>query len=118
MKKLYFVRHGESLMNLSGAISGRVETPLTARGLRQSESVGIVIKKQLPPIDLIICSPSQRTYQTAKCIAKAVGYPIKKIRKDQLFLKQSFGPLEGTLAVDFYAQHDYKDFDQIKGVKP
>ena len=96
MKKLYFVRHGETHMNVAGRLSGRIETPLTDKGRLQAIKTGKHIKMHLPTIDLIICSPYGRAYETAKSIAGQIGYPITKIGRNKLFVERTFGVLEGT----------------------
>ncbi len=37
---LYLVRHGETTWNLNGRRQGYLDSPLTARGVRQAEVVG------------------------------------------------------------------------------
>jgi broad specificity phosphatase PhoE len=117
MKKLYFVRHGVTHMNVAGILSGRTETPLTDEGISQAKSTGKEIKEKLPNIDLIICSPYERTYETAKYIAHEIGYPIDKIQKNDLFIEWTFGVLEGTPGKDFLDNHKYKEFDNVEGAE-
>ena len=104
-------------MNVSGRLSGRIETPLTDKGRLQAIKTGKHIKKHLPAIDLIICSPFERAYDTAKSIAKEIDYPMTKILKNELFVERTFGILEGTLVLDFYVDHDYRDIDLVEGAE-
>ena len=93
MKKLYFVRHGLSEMNIIGQWSGTTETPLTSEGRKQARLAGKKAKKL--NIDYIISSPLSRAYDTARVIAKEIGYPIDQIHVNPLFIERHFGELEG-----------------------
>ena len=115
MKKLFYVRHGETHMNVAGLLSGRTETPLTEKGIEQATTAGKELKQKLPHIDLIICSPYERTYETAKLIANEIGYPIEKIQKNDLFVERTFGILEGTPGKDFLDEHEYRELDDVEG---
>jgi broad specificity phosphatase PhoE len=115
MKKLFYVRHGETEMNAAGLLSGRIETPLTKKGIEQARQAGMELREKLPTVDLIICSPFERTYETAKLIAREIGYPTENIQKNDLFIERTFGVLEGTSAKDFLSVHAYRDFDDVDG---
>lgn len=115
MKKLFFVRHGLSQMNVDGLMSGQTETPLTEIGINQAKATGKLINDTLPKIDLMICSPFERAKHTAELIAKEIGYPIEKIERHDLFIERNFGPLEGTKGDDFFDKNEYKDIDALEG---
>ena len=115
MKRLFYVRHGETNMNVAGLLSGRTETQLTEKGIEQAKATGKELKEKLPHIDLIICSPYERTYETAKLVAAEIGYPIENIQKNDMFIERTFGVLEGTLGKDFLDKHEYRDFDDVEG---
>lgn len=115
MKKLFYVRHGETHMNVAGLLSGRTETPLTERGVEQAKASGKQLKEKLPHIDLIVCSPYERTYETAKLIAEEIGYPVENIQKNEMFIERTFGILEGTSGKEFLDNHEYSEFDGVKG---
>lgn len=40
MKKLFYVRHGETHVNVSDLLSGRTETPLTEKEVEQATAAG------------------------------------------------------------------------------
>jgi len=115
MKRLFYVRHGETQMNVSGLLSGSTETPLTEKGKVQAKEAGKELKHKLPHIDLIVCSPYERTFETAQLIAEEIGYPIQKIQKNDMFIERTFGVLEGTPGKDFLDTHEYREFDEVKG---
>jgi len=94
MKHLYFIRHGESVMNKQGIFSGRVETPLTTEGKSQVRKAGESLKAIR--IDCIVSSPLGRTMETAELLAELIGYPKDKIITTPLFTERDFGPLDET----------------------
>ena len=65
---LYVVRHGEVPSNLSEVIQNRYDEQLTEKGIEQSKKIGNELSNT--KFDVIISSPSQRTVETAKYIAK------------------------------------------------
>jgi len=67
MKRFYFVRHGESVSNISDIHYGP-QGPLSEEGIKQSE----FLSKRLAaiPFDAILSSPFERAKQTAEIIAK------------------------------------------------
>ena len=105
MTHLYFVRHGLSQLNVDGKIAGVTDTPLVPEGKTQAKRAGKKAKNL--GIEHIITSPLSRAHETAKIIAKEIGYPEEKIEVNPLFTERNFGSLEGT---------DYRpdiDFDGI-----
>jgi probable phosphoglycerate mutase len=118
MKRLFYVRHGETEMNVAGMWSGQIETPLTEKGRQQAKEAGKALKAKLPHVDLIICSPLARAYHTASIIAEEIGYQVKDIQKSPLLLERSFGKLEGTSDVNYYADHGgLESIDQVEGAE-
>jgi len=94
MKKLYFVRHGLSVMNKKGIFSGRTETPLSEEGVSQAQLAGQKLKAL--EVDCLVSSPMGRAHQTAELIAREIRYPSNKIIISELLNERDFGPLEGT----------------------
>tara|TARA_B100001559_G_C16477210_1_gene611961 strand:+ start:68 stop:661 length:594 start_codon:yes stop_codon:yes gene_type:complete len=70
-KKIFCIRHGEALHNvLFWEIGEKVyllyrDTPLTAKGVKQAQTLGKTGWQEREEIDLIIVSPLLRTLQTA-----------------------------------------------------
>jgi broad specificity phosphatase PhoE len=93
MKRLYFIRHGQSEMNVSGYYAGSSDTTLTQEGRIQAKHAGKAAKSI--HIDYIVCSPLSRAHETAKIIAKEIGYPEDNIHINSLFVERDFGSLEG-----------------------
>lgn len=117
MKKLFYVRHGQADANVTGVFGGHSDAVLTKLGENQAKQVGIDAKVMLPTIDIIICSPLRRAYDTAELIAKELHYPVDKIELNPLFIERDYGVLEGTKAKDFFEVYKPEELDNIQGVE-
>lgn len=115
MKRLFYVRHGETEMNVANLLSGIIDTPLTRNGIQQAIKTGQDIKSNLPSIDLIICSPLERAYETARLIAQEIGYPTSNIKKSDLLVERTYGVLEGTSNAHFMKPGNYHELDAVEG---
>jgi uncharacterized phosphatase len=93
MKRLYFVRHGESELNQQRIFAGSIDTPLTTLGEQQAELAGIHARPL--EINLIVSSPLVRAHKTAETIAGQIGYLPDKIVTNDLFRERMLGSLEG-----------------------
>jgi uncharacterized phosphatase len=93
MKRLYYIRHGQSEANVAEIFAGLMDTPLTELGKRQALAAASEIAK----IDtqLIVSSPLIRAHETAKIIANGIGYPVADITLNDLFVERDYGPLTG-----------------------
>lgn|SRR5574344_89675 len=72
--KVYIVRHGETMVNASNKLQGRINCGLTEEGLKQC----IELRKKFEgiKIDLILSSPLDRCKQTAEALSDG-KIPIK-----------------------------------------
>lgn len=92
---LYVVRHGQTDWNKEKITMGRQDIPLNEVGIKQAE-----VTKQLIDnydIDLIICSPLQRTKQTANIVNKD---KMIDIILDDRIMERNLGQLEGKHYTD------------------
>lgn len=117
MKKLFYVRHGETHMNVREQFAGQIETPLTERGREQAILAGKKAQQSLPKIDLIVASPYERASHTAEYIAKEISYPVESILYNDLLIERSFGVLEGTDALPFRNPGKHLEIDHIESVE-
>lgn len=96
MKRLYFIRHGESTFNASGRwAAGSSDTPLTPKGREQARAAGRKARQEGLIFDVVISSPLARALDTAKIMASELGYPEDKIITSDKFIERDFGKLEG-----------------------
>lgn len=94
MKRLYFIRHGQSELNVLGKFAGMTDTPLTKEGEQGALQAGKDSKDV--GIDVILASPLSRAHNTAKLFAKGAGLPESMIQINDLLLERNFGILENT----------------------
>lgn len=81
MKKIIFVRHAKS--SWKNADLSDMERPLNTRGEGDAPKIGDFLKKQGIKADLIISSPANRAFTTAKIIAEKLNYPQAEILQNQ-----------------------------------
>lgn len=109
MKHLYFCRHGLSQLNVEGKWAGSSETPLTDEGRDQAKKAGQAAKQL--GIDYILCSPLSRAHDTAKIIAREIGYPLHDIDVNSLVVERHFGSLEGQPWAPDFNMDDISDIE-------
>lgn len=93
MKKIYFVRHGQSLWNVENKICGSTDVPLTDKGCEQAIETGKAIMNLNIKADMILYSPLMRAAKTAKLISEMSGIPA---REEKRLTEQNFGKYEGV----------------------
>lgn len=111
MKRLYFIRHGLSEMNVTGLFAGHTDTPLTDKGRRQATKAGKAAKKL--GIHLMISSPLSRALETARLVAKEIGYPADCIIENKLFMERFYGDMEGKPYEINLSQEDMKSAETL-----
>lgn len=74
MKKMYFVRHGQTEWNAIARMQGQWNSDLSALGREQAKISGKVLSRF--PIDAIYASPLDRTRQTASFVTEHVDLPV------------------------------------------
>lgn len=73
--RIRLVRHGESEGNVAATLQGcRLDTPLSARGRRQAES--LAIRLQGEDVDSVFSSPMTRARETAEIVSAPHGLGI------------------------------------------
>lgn len=99
---LIFVRHGQTSANIDGLLAGRYDVMLTELGFKQADAVGRHVIPMKP--DALVCSPLQRTRQTAAPIGLETSLAPTVIEEIAEF---SFGELEGWSEQDVLASHPH-----------
>ena len=74
MKKIYFVRHGETESNIGNTVYHTPTTPLTQKG--KSQVVIVAERFAKIPIDTIVSSNLTRAKETVEIIAKKIDIPV------------------------------------------
>jgi len=75
LRKLFVVRHGETLWNSEFRLQGRLDSPLTEQGERQAEANGELLARM--GIERLLVSPLGRTQQTAAIINTQLNAQIE-----------------------------------------
>ncbi len=78
MKRLYLIRHAKSSKDTTG-INDR-ERPLNERGKKEARQIGKLLKKRGISVQAVYTSPAKRAFDTARAIARKIGFPRKKIK--------------------------------------
>ena len=90
MNRVYLVRHGENLANLTKEFSYRkVDYPLTPKGVIQAEQTAAFFRDK--DIHEIYTSPLKRAHETAAIIGQAVGLLVTPVEE---FREVNVGTLE------------------------
>ena len=99
--KVYIVRHGETMVNASNKLQGRINCGLTEDGLKQC----IELRKKFEDkkIDLIISSPLDRCKQTAEALSNG-KIPIEYTK-----------PLNTTMKITAYINASSPKIAEITG---
>ena len=93
-KRIYIIRHGESLQNRKGnPLSGVNETPLSKTGIDQCEYLNKYINRFR--IKSVYTSPLERAVQTAKII-----FPTNKPIIDEGLIEFDYGEYDGIVAAN------------------
>lgn len=90
MKKIIFLRHGESVANANGVFAGHLDVDLTVTGRMQAVLAALEVKHET--IDIIYSSPLRRARHTADYIAQHTG--VKLLTHPDL-IERRLGKLEG-----------------------
>lgn len=72
--QIIVVRHGETTWNLEGRRQGHLDSPLTARGIAQAESLARRLKNFT--FKALYSSDLGRAYRTARIIADSTGHSV------------------------------------------
>jgi broad specificity phosphatase PhoE len=111
MYSFTFLRHGESIGNISGIIQGQFNSPLSSNGISQAQNLAAFWNRTNVRFNLIVTSPLSRALETAKVISEALAAPLVI---DDLWKERTFGVIEGKMleelqqsepAINFY--HPY-----------
>lgn len=73
MSEILLVRHGETLWNAEGRYQGRLDSPLTDRGIAQATAIGDRLASMNIRPAKIVASPLGRTRQTAAILIDRSG---------------------------------------------
>ena len=92
MLELVAIRHGETVLNAAGRLSGQLDPPLTARGRAQAVALAPLVAGEF---DLRLHSQTRRAADTLRIACEAAGLHGVELVGDPRWRERSFGVLEG-----------------------
>jgi broad specificity phosphatase PhoE len=96
---VYLIRHGETVWNREGRFQGRLDSPLTARGLDQARRMGEALARHIARGEregwTIVASPLGRAQHTARIIAGILGIAASAIESDPRVAEVDIGSWAG-----------------------
>ncbi|AUJ32797.1 MAG: histidine phosphatase family protein [Liquorilactobacillus nagelii] len=102
MKKIYFVRHGETYFNRLNRMQGWSDTPLTALGKTTAVNFGRKLIETAPNISKnIYCSDTGRASKTAAKIIEG----LKKLKTEMPAANQCKNGKELMETINFWMEH-------------
>ena len=78
MKKLYLIRHARSSKDIPNIKDS--DRPLNKRGKKDARKIARSLKKLGLKVDAVYSSPAKRAFDTARAIAKRIGFARGKIK--------------------------------------
>jgi probable phosphoglycerate mutase len=98
LTEIYLIRHGETEWNAAGRFQGRLDSPLTDKGLAQARGCGRAIAQIGVRPNRFLSSPLGRTRETAHAIAACAELP--NVEFDARLAEVSLGSWDGLTMVD------------------
>jgi len=99
--ELYLVRHAVAFSRDTRQWSDDDERPLTPEGKEEFREVSRGLGRVVPRVDVVLCSPLVRAWQTAEILNAVAGWPDPK---DFPELAPEVAPQDLSRALDVYAQ--------------
>jgi phosphoserine phosphatase len=101
---IYVARHGETTWNVAGRYQGRLESPLSERGLAQAHALadyfgGLMKRGETLPAR-IVSSPLLRCTATAGVVADRLGLPVER---DERIIEIAHGSWQGRYRPEIMA---------------
>ena len=106
-RKLFLVRHGETMWNRERRLQGHKDAPLTRTGVRQALRVGRTLRAHLddPAACDIMASPLGRCRQTAALICEELGVDYRRCRFDDAIKEICWGAWDGLTRDEIEARY-------------
>ena len=94
---IYLLRHGETVWNVERRLQGQKDSPLTTRGIAQSQAMAQLLGELIedPAAFTLVASPLGRTWQTAVIVAETLGLDSGAICFEPRLKEHHFGRWEG-----------------------
>jgi probable phosphoglycerate mutase len=103
---IFLTRHGETLWNRERRFQGRMDSPLTERGVEQARRMGRTLRHLIgaPAEWEVVASPLGRAHRTASLMADEIGLPASQISLDERLMELDMGCWEGLTGPEIEAR--------------
>ncbi|KPK53694.1 MAG: phosphoglyceromutase [Thiotrichales bacterium SG8_50] len=95
MNRLVLLRHGQSTWNLENRFTGWTDVDLSAQGIREARSAGMLLKREGFSFDLAFTSVLTRAIRTLWLLQEAMDLMWLPITKDWRLNERHYGALQG-----------------------
>ncbi len=95
MKKIVFVRHGESEWNKENRFSGWVDVDLTEKGIREATKAGEVLRKEGYTFDIAFTSVLKRAIRTLWIVLDELDLMWLPVIRNWRLNERHYGALQG-----------------------
>jgi broad specificity phosphatase PhoE len=112
---IYLIRHGQTEFNREDRVQGRVDSPLTERGMEQARAMGArlgSIVREEGGEWVLETSPLGRARQTAAIIAEVAGLPEPLV--DDRLIEVGYGVFEGFTRVEL--DEKWPEYAGVNGI--
>jgi len=94
---IYLTLHGETVWNQERRFQGRLDSPLTPRGIHQARAMGTTLKRLVgqPSACSLVSSPLGRAQSTAQIICQVLGITPQSIESDSRLAEIDLGSWAG-----------------------
>lgn len=112
--KIYFVRHGQTVSNKKGTVTGHIDSPLSDEGVEQTKKTALEISSNF---SYIYCSDLLRCKQTAEILNQKLNLSIQY---DARLRERDFGSLSGKKfsEIDSTGKVKERDKNQLYNYRP
>lgn len=106
---LWILRHGQTEWNVQERLQGHLDSPLTAKGLDQARAQAVILRRVMPGIADVWCSPSGRAWHTGQIALE--GHDAEIVAEPAL-REIGMGRWQGMTPAEVRAAHPALDTGQ------
>lgn len=114
MKKIYLMRHGETLFNTMDVNQGQCDSPLTENGIRQAKAAKAWFDAHNVHFDAVYSSTSERACDTAEIVSGGMPYTRRKDLKEIFLGIKEASPIRENPTYpygDYFVKYGGEDLD-------
>lgn len=113
MSKLFVCRHTETIYNKEGIFSGKLDTPLSDKGILQAREMATIINDE--KIDVVITSSLLRSKETAGILMAVYHVNVNSL--PPLFINKPCEDNDGIIPIYSDARLDERSYGILEGKK-